>query len=429
MATGEGKTLASTAPIYLNALEGKGAHVVTVNEYLAKRDAVWMGQIYHALGLSVACLVHEGALLYDPAHIVFDAEKLVDKERDVTGSYLVQEEYLRPISRQDAYFADITYGTNHEFGFDYLRDNLAHSKDSQTQKNKRNFAVVDEIDSILIDEARTPLNISGPEHSRLTHYLQESLKAQALFKRDKDYVAQNNEIIIVDQNTGRLMLGRRYSGGLHQAIEAKEGVRVQQESRTYAQITIQNYFRLYKKLAGMTGTAQTSAEEFDKVYDLQVVRIPTNKQVVRKDQSDLIYKTEDAKFRAVAKEIKECQKKGQPVLVGTISIEKNETLSAYLNREGVRHEILNAKNNEREGAILAQAGKSGAVTLATNMAGRGVDIILGGNPPDILESEKVKTAGGVHVIGTERHDARRIDNQLRGRSRRQGGPGSSQFYL
>src|SRR3989344_5673417 len=322
MATGEGKTLASTAPIYLNALTGKGAHVVTVNEYLAKRDAVWMGQIYHALGLSVACLVHEGALLYDPAHIVFDAEKLVDKERDVTGSYLVQEEYLRPISRQDAYFADITYGTNHEFGFDYLRDNLAHSKDSQTQKNKRNFAVVDEIDSILIDEARTPLiisapdaessdayrafsriaaalkkdedylvdekfhsvditesgidkvekalkikNIYGPEHSRLTHYLQESLKAQALFKRDKDYVAQNNEIIIVDQNTGRLMLGRRYSGGLHQAIEAKEGVRVQQESRTYAQITIQNYFRLYKKLAGMTGTAQTSAEEFDKVYD------------------------------------------------------------------------------------------------------------------------------------------------------------------
>ncbi|OGY67380.1 MAG: preprotein translocase subunit SecA, partial [Candidatus Harrisonbacteria bacterium RIFCSPLOWO2_02_FULL_41_11] len=484
MATGEGKTLASTAPIYLNALEGKGAHVVTVNEYLAKRDAVWMGQIYHALGLSVACLVHEGALLYDPAHIVFDAEKLVDKERDVTGSYLVQEEYLRPISRQDAYFADITYGTNHEFGFDYLRDNLAHSKDSQTQKNKRNFAVVDEIDSILIDEARTPLiisapdaessdayrafsriaaalkkdedylvdekfhsvditesgtdkvekalkikNIYGPEHSRLTHYLQESLKAQALFKRDKDYVAQNNEIIIVDQNTGRLMLGRRYSGGLHQAIEAKEGVRVQQESRTYAQITIQNYFRLYKKLAGMTGTAQTSAEEFDKVYDLPVVSIPTNKPLARQDLPDLIYKNQDAKYRAVAEDIKKRQKAGQPVLVGTISIEKNELLSRYLNSVGVKHEILNAKNHAREGEIIAQAGKAGAVTLATNMAGRGVDIVLGGNPQDILESEKVKNLGGLHVIGTERHDARRIDNQLRGRSGRQGDPGLSQFFL
>ena len=484
MATGEGKTLASTAPIYLNALEGKGAHVVTVNEYLAKRDAVWMGQIYHALGLSVACLVHEGALLYDPAHIVFDAEKLVDKERDVTGSYLVQEEYLRPISRQDAYFADITYGTNHEFGFDYLRDNLAHSKDSQTQKNKRNFAVVDEIDSILIDEARTPLiisapdaessdayrafsriaaalkkdedylvdekfhsvditesgidkvekalkikNIYGPEHSRLTHYLQESLKAQALFKRDKDYVAQNNEIIIVDQNTGRLMLGRRYSGGLHQAIEAKEGVRVQQESRTYAQITIQNYFRLYKKLAGMTGTAQTSAEEFDKVYDLPVVSIPTNKPLARQDLPDLIYKNQDAKYRAVAEDIKKRQKAGQPVLVGTISIEKNELLSRYLNSVGVKHEILNAKNHAREGEIIAQAGKAGAVTLATNMAGRGVDIVLGGNPQDILESEKVKNLGGLHVIGTERHDARRIENQLRGRSGRQGDPGLSQFFL
>src|SRR3989338_6161216 len=484
MRTGEGKTLASTVPIYLNALTGKGAHVVTVNEYLAKRDAVWMGQIYHALGLSVACLVHEGALLYDPAHIVFDAEKLVNKEHDVTGSYLVQEEYLRPISRQDAYFADITYGTNHEFGFDYLRDNLAHSKDSQTQKNKRNFAVVDEIDSILIDEARTPLiisapdaessdayrafsriaaalkkdedylvdekfhsvditesgidkvekalkikNIYGPEHSRLTHYLQESLKAQALFKRDKDYVAQNNEIIIVDQNTGRLMLGRRYSGGLHQAIEAKEGVRVQQESRTYAQITIQNYFRLYKKLAGMTGTAQTSAEEFDKVYDLPVVSIPTNKPLARQDLPDLIYKNQDAKYRAVAEDIKKRQKAGQPVLVGTISIEKNELLSRYLNRVGVKHEILNAKNHAREGEIIAQAGKAGAVTLATNMAGRGVDIVLGGNPQDILESEKVKNLGGLHVIGTERHDARRIDNQLRGRSGRQGDPGLSQFFL
>lgn len=484
MSTGEGKTLSSTAPVYLNALAGKGVHVITVNEYLAKRDAVWMGQIYSALGLSVACLVHEGAFLYDPNYIAMDAEKLVDKERDTTGSFLVQQEYLRPISRKDAYFADITYGTNSEFGFDYLRDNLAYSKDGQVQSRGRYFAVIDEIDSILIDEARTPLiisapdaesseyyrtfsrlaamlvkdedytvdekfrsvqlldngidkvegamkisNIYDPENIRLTHYLEECLKAHALFKRDKDYVVKNGEVVIVDQNTGRMMLGRRYSGGLHQAIEAKEGVRVQQESRTYAQITIQNYFRLYSKLAGMTGTAQTSAEEFDKVYGLQVVTIPTNRKVARKDLADLIYKSADAKFSAVAKEIKERQKKGQPVLVGTISIEKNEELSSYLQREGVKHEILNAKNNEREAAIIAQAGKSGAVTLATNMAGRGVDIILGGNPPDILESEKVKDLGGLHVIGTERHDARRIDNQLRGRSGRQGDPGSTQFFL
>ncbi len=484
MATGEGKTLAATAPVYLNALEGKGAHVVTVNEYLAKRDAVWMGQIYSALGMSVACLVHEGALLYDPNYISANAETLVDKERDTTGAFLVQQEYLRPISRKEAYDADITYGTNHEFGFDYLRDNLAYTSDQQVQLRELNFAVVDEIDSILIDEARTPLiisapdaessefykvfsriasglvkdedytvdekfrsasltepgidkvekalkikNIYAPENSRLTHYLEESLKAHALFKRDKDYVSKNGEIIIVDQNTGRLMLGRRYSGGLHQAIEAKEGVRIQQESRTYAQITIQNYFRLYKKLAGMTGTAQTSAEEFDKVYGLQAIKIPTNKPMVRQDLPDFIYKTTDAKYRAVAADIKERQKKGQPVLVGTISIEKNELLSNYLNREGVRHEILNAKNNEREGAIIAQAGKAGAVTIATNMAGRGVDIILGGNPPSIMEAEKVKDFGGLHVIGTERHDARRIDNQLRGRSGRQGDAGSSRFYL
>lgn len=484
MATGEGKTLAATAPVYLNALVGEGVHVVTVNEYLAKRDTVWMGQIYQALGLSVSCLVHEGALIYDPSYISKNADQLLDKERDATGSFLVQDEYLRPISRREAYKADITYGTNHEFGFDYLRDNLVYSKDQQVQSRGHNFAIVDEIDSILIDEARTPLiisapdsessdyyrlfsklvavlikdedylvdekfhsvdilesgidkvekalkikNIYAPENLRLTHYLEESLKAQALFKMDKDYVVKNNEIIIVDQNTGRLMLGRRYSGGLHQAIEAKEGVRVQQESRTYAQITIQNYFRLYKKLAGMTGTAQTSAEEFDKVYKLQVITIPTNKPVMRENLPDVIYKTADAKLRAVAKDIKERQTKGQPVLIGTISIEKNETLSAYLNREGVRHEILNAKNNEREGAIIAQAGKTGTVTVATNMAGRGVDIILGGNPPNIIESEKVKDLGGLHVIGTERHDARRIDNQLRGRSGRQGDPGSSQFFL
>jgi preprotein translocase subunit SecA len=484
MATGEGKTLSSTAPAYLNALAGKGVHMVTVNEYLAKRDAVWMGQIYNFLGLKVACLVHEGALMYDPEYISENAEKLVDKERDTTGSFLVQEEYLRPISRREAYEADITYGTNHEFGFDYLRDNLIYSKNQKVQTRGHNYAIVDEIDSILIDEARTPLiisapdtessdyykifskiaadlskdedylveekfrsvdltqvgidkvekflkisNIYAPENIRLVHYLEESLKARALFTRDKDYVVKNGEVIIVDQNTGRLMLGRRYSGGLHQAIEAKEGVRIQQESRTYAQITIQNYFRLYKKLAGMTGTAQTSAEEFDKVYKLAVVSIPTNRAIQRNDLPDVIYKTLDAKYKAVAADVKEKQKKGQPVLVGTISIEKNELMSQYLNRAGVRYEILNAKNNEREGAIIAQAGRSGAVTVATNMAGRGVDIILGGNPPDILESEKVKELGGLHVVGTERHDARRIDNQLRGRSGRQGDPGSSQFYL
>ncbi|TSC96522.1 MAG: preprotein translocase subunit SecA [Parcubacteria group bacterium Athens1014_26] len=483
MSTGEGKTLASTAPVYLNALTGKGVHVVTVNEYLAKRDAVWMGQIYNLLGLSVACLVHDGALIYDPFYISKNAEGLIDKERDTTGSFLVQDEYLRPISRKEAYAADITYGTNHEFGFDYLRDNLAYSKEAQTQRGHY-FAIVDEIDSILIDEARTPLiiaapdaessdfykvfsrivsgfkigedyttdeklhsaditsagidkvekalkidNIYAPENLRLTHYLQEILKAYGLFKRDKDYVVKNGEIIIVDQFTGRLMQGRRYSNGLHQAIEAKEGLVVQNESRTFAQITIQNYFRLYKKLSGMTGTAQTSAEEFDKVYGLKVVSIPTNKPIIRKDLRDLIYKNEKAKFEAVTEEIKKRQQAGQPVLVGTISIEKNEALSDFLGRAGVKHEILNAKNNEREGAIIAQAGRMGAVTLATNMAGRGVDIILGGNPPNPVESEKVKNLGGLHVIGTERHEARRIDNQLRGRSGRQGDPGSSLFFL
>src|SRR3989338_1269471 len=440
MRTGEGKTLAATAPAYLNALIGKGAHVVTVNEYLAKRDAVWMGQIYHALGLRVSCLIHEGALAYDPSYIKQSADDLIDKERDITGSFLVQEEFLRPISRREAYLADITYGTNHEFGFDYLRDNLVHRLEDQVQGGRRYFAIVDEVDSILIDEARTPLIIPAPdtessqfykvfarvaqnlepdadylvdeklktaditqggidkveqqlrikdlfsaENLRLTHYLQESLRAKALFLKDRDYVVKNGEVVIVDQFTGRMMLGRRYSGGLHQAIEAKEGLTVNQESRTYAQISIQNYFRLYEKLSGMTGTAQTSAEEFDKA--------------------------------------------GQPVLVGTISIEKNEYLSKILKQEGVPHEMLNAKNHEREGSIIAQAGKPGAVTVATNMAGRGVDIILGGNPPEILESQKIKDLGGLFVIGTERHDSRRIDNQLRGRAGRQGDPGSSQFFL
>ena len=483
MMTGEGKTLVATAPVYLNALAGKGVHVVTVNEYLAKRDTVWMGQIYHALGMKVACLIHDNALLYDPEFIPVNAETLIDKERDTTGSFLVQEEFLRPISRKEAYQADILYGTNHEFGFDYLRDNLAYSKEQQVQREPY-FAIIDEVDSILIDEARTPLiisapdqessqfyktfsrlvkrlekdidyivdeklksaditasgidkvekelkieNIYAPENMRLTHYLQECLRAQGLFQLDKDYVVKDGEIIIVDQFTGRLMHGRRYSGGLHQAIEAKEGLAVQNESRPYAQVSIQNYFRLYKKLAGMTGTAQTSAEEFDKVYKLEVVSIPTNRENIRKDQPDLIYKNLDAKYEAIIKEIKQKSEAGQPLLVGTVSIEKNEELSRRLSSRGIKHEVLNAKNNEREAAIIAQAGKSGAITIATNMAGRGVDIILGGNPPDILNSQKVKDLGGLHVIGTERHEARRIDNQLRGRAARQGDPGSSQFYL
>lgn len=484
MLTGEGKTLASTAPAYLNALSGDGVHVVTVNEYLAKRDVVWMGQIYHFLGLSVACLVHEGAMMYDPEWKLNDEErKRADEERDETGVYKIKEEFLRPVSRREAYEADITYGTNHEFGFDYLRDNIRSDISEQVQR-KLNYAIIDEVDSILIDEARTPLIISSPdtgsaeyykifaravsrlvpeedyivdeklksveilesginkveaatgisdlysvENLRLAHYLEASLKAKALYQKDRDYVVRDGEVIIVDQFTGRLMYGRRYSAGLHQAIEAKEGVAVREESRTVAQISIQNYFRLYSKLAGMTGTAQTSAEEFHKVYGMEVVSIPTNKPLIRKDLPDVVYKTLDAKYRAVAREVKQRHEKGQPVLIGTVSIDRNEILSGYLEREGVPHEVLNAKNNEREGAIIAQAGKSGAVTLATNLAGRGVDIILGGNPPDPEDAKKVRSLGGLHVIGTERHEARRIDDQLRGRAGRQGDPGSSQFFL
>ena len=495
MRTGEGKTLAATAPVYLNALAGRGVHVVTVNEYLAKRDAVWMGQIYHALGLTVSCLVHEEAMMYDPkysgepskvANVPDEPLReggMIDKERDTTGSFLVQNEYLRPISRREAYQADITYGTNHEFGFDYLRDNLAHQREGQVHRDFH-FAVIDEVDSILIDEARTPLiiaapdtessqfyktfariaaglkkeedylvdekmrsvditqegidkveravnvkNIYEPEHLRLTHYLQESLRAKELHLLDRDYVVKEGEIIIVDQFTGRLMPGRRYSGGLHQAIEAKESVMVRQESRTYASISIQNYFRLYRKLAGMTGTAQTSAEEFDKVYKLEVTTIPTNKPMIRTDEPDLVYKMRDGKYEAIIKEIKERHEKGQPMLVGTVSIEKNEELSRRLKGAGLPHEVLNAKNNEREGAIIAQAGKLGAITVATNVAGRGVDIILGGNPPSPEDARRVREVGGLHVVGTERHDSRRIDNQLRGRAARQGDAGSSQFFL
>jgi preprotein translocase subunit SecA len=478
MKTGEGKTLAATLPLYLNALAGKGVHLVTVNDYLAKRDMVWMGQIYNLLGLSVGCIVHEAAFLYDPS-----IQEQADKERDAVGGFKVVESFLRPVTRKEAYLADILYGTNNEFGFDYLKDNMAYDLESQVQR-EHNFAIVDEVDSILIDEARTPLIISAPdvesskwyqEFSKIIpkldsktdyeidekmkaatltesginkvesilgmgniyeqrgikylHHLEQSLKAEVLFKRDKDYVVKEGQVIIVDEFTGRLMPGRRWSGGLHQAIEAKEGVRVQPESLTLASITFQNYFRMYKKLSGMTGTAATSAEEFDKVYGLDVDVIPTNKPMIRTDLPDRIFKNEKGKYQALIKEIKERHSKGQPVLVGTTSIEKNEYLGALLNREGIPHRILNAKQHEKEGEIIAQAGRKGQITIATNMAGRGVDIILGGNPQDPEEADLVRKAGGLCVMGTERHEARRIDNQLRGRSGRQGDPGSSQFFV
>ncbi len=481
MRTGEGKTLVATLPAYLNALEGKGVHVVTVNDYLARRDAIWMGQIYHALGLSTACINHDASYVYDPAH---EAPKdPADQERDLVGGFRVVHEFLKPVARRDAYAADITYGTNNEYGFDYLRDNLVYEAAQMVQR-PHNFAIVDEVDSILIDEARTPLIISAPDEdsgklyeqfarvaprlvenedytvdeklrsvsitekgiekvekalsipdiyaeggTRYAHHLEQALKAQVLFKRDKHYVVKDNEVIIVDEFTGRLMPGRRWSEGLHQAVEAKEGVTIQKESRTLATITFQNYFRLYKKLSGMTGTARTSAEEFHKVYNLDVVTIPTNKPMVRQDAPDRIYKTEVGKFRAIAQEIKERNEKGQPVLVGTASIDKNELLATLLEQEGIPHNVLNAKNHEREAEIIAQAGRKGGVTVATNMAGRGVDIILGGNPPDSAEAQEVRALGGLHVVGTERHEARRIDDQLRGRAGRQGDPGSSQFFI
>lgn len=480
MRTGEGKTLTAVAPIALNALMGKGAHLITVNDYLARRDTSWMGQVYHFLGLTVGCIQHEGGYLYDPT---FTAEPKHDEERDTTGNFKVDMDYLRPCPRRDAYFADITYGTNNEFGFDYLRDNMVQKAENMAQRDLH-FAIVDEVDSILIDEARTPLIISGPasepaemyyrmadlvprlvevedyvidekdraatltqsgiakmeewlavenlyttQGMRTVHHLEQALRAHALYKKDKDYVVKDGEVLIVDEFTGRLMEGRRYSEGLHQAIEAKEHVSIQRESITLATITFQNFFRLYGKLSGMTGTAETEAEEFYKIYHLDVLVIPTNRKTQRKDAPDRIYKTEVGKFKAVVQEVKMLQEKGRPVLVGTASIEKNEILSAFLSDAGIRHEALNAKNHEREGAIIAQAGRRGAVTLATNMAGRGVDIILGGNPPDPKEAEAVRALGGLHVLGTERHESRRIDNQLRGRSGRQGDPGSTQFFL
>lgn len=477
MKTGEGKTLVATLPVYLNALSGKGVHVVTVNDYLSRRDAVWMGQVYSALGLSVGVTNHEASYLYDPGH------KDLDEKRDEIGSFKVVYEFLRPCTRKEAYEADITYGTNNEYGFDYLRDNIEYSL-SDLRQREHNYAIVDEVDSILIDEARTPLIISAPtaesenfydifakivnnfvkdvdytveeKHKAIqltdaginkaekslgveniytdggikyVHHLETATRAKALFELNKDYVIKEGEVIIVDEFTGRLQPGRRWSEGLHQAIEAKEGVKVQKESRTFASITFQNYFRMYKKLAGMTGTALTSSEEFFKVYHMDTVPVPTNKPVDRKDFNDLIFQTENGKLKALAKKVKELNKIGQPVLIGTVSIEKNEVLSQYLKREGVAHNILNAKNHEKEGEIVAQAGKLGAVTVATNMAGRGVDIKLGGVPFEKDAYEKVKSLGGLCVVGTERHEARRIDNQLRGRSGRQGDPGTTQFFV
>ncbi len=489
MKTGEGKTLAATMPVYLNALDEKGVHIVTVNDYLAKRDTVWMGQIYHALGLSVACIVHDAAYVYDPAYQPeaqndnFDPNSERDELRDTVGAFKVVESYLRPVSRKEAYQADILYGTNHEFGFDYLRDNIAYAPEQRVQ-GELNFAIIDEIDSVLIDEARTPMIISAPDTEsskmykefariiprleqeqdyelhekekavtlteqgiekiekilgmeniyqekgiRYLHHLEQALRAETLFQKDRHYVVRNGQIIIVDEFTGRLMPGRRWSGGLHQAVEAKEGLEVGAESLTMASISIQNYFRMYEKLAGMTGTAATSAEEFGKVYKLEVIIVPTNKPMIREDLSDVTYQTQKEKWQAIVEKAKESSNKGQPVLLGTRSIEKNELLSNWLEREGVKHEVLNAKNHEREGEIIAQAGKKHAVTVATNMAGRGVDIILGGNPPNQKEAEEIKELGGLLVLGTERHEARRIDNQLRGRAGRQGDPGESRFFL
>src|SRR3989449_3969333 len=515
MATGEGKTLVATLPAYLNGLTGRGVHIVTVNDYLAKRDAQWMGPIYHALGLGVGVIQHEASFLYDPAYVTSD----------------IRMTALRPCTRQEAYRADVTYGTNNEFGFDYLRDNMRFTLDELVQR-ELHYAIVDEVDSILIDEARTPLIISGPadestdlyykidriipklrraativegklseieaekkgdfivdekaravaltedgiascerllnvdnlydpRHMNILHHIQQALRAHALYKRDVDYVVKDGQVIIVDEFTGRMMPGRRWSDGLHQAVEAKEAVRIERENQTLATITFQNYFRMYDKLAGMTGTAETEAEEFAKIYKLEVTVVPTNRNLIRVNKPDVVYKTEREKFNAVVDDIIERNKKGQPVLVGTVSIEKSEALSGLLKKRGIRHEVLNAKYHEREAEIVAQAGRENAVTIATNMAGRGTDILLGGNP-DFLSKEilrkkgldpvtaaaaeqaaaladarritepehaRVVERGGLHIVGTERHEARRVDNQLRGRSGRQGDPGSSRFYL
>ena len=479
MKTGEGKTLVATLPLYLNTLSGQGCHLVTVNDYLAKWQHQWMGTIYDILGITVASIQHDAAFIYDADYQADDAKWNL----------------LRPVTRREAYAADITYGTNNEFGFDYLRDNMAIDHEQCVQRGL-NYAIVDEVDNILIDEARTPLIISGqaeeagqnyqkfsrlvprlredvdytvdeksravqltdagittvesylkrdgllqapnlydPANYPLTRYLDSSLKANVLYKRDRDYVVSDGQVIIVDEFTGRMMPGRRYSEGLHQSLEAKEKVKVQRESMTYATITYQNYFRMYHKLAGMTGTALTEAEEFHKIYQLEVVVIETNEPMIRQDNDDHIYKDEKSKYRAVVNEVEEHHKLKQPVLIGTVSIEKSEILSDLLKRKGIKHEVLNAKYHEREAGIIAQAGRLSAVTVATNMAGRGVDIILGGNPSGRddnqwqQEHDSVVGLGGLHIVGTERHEARRIDNQLRGRAGRQGDAGSSRFYV
>lgn len=479
MRTGEGKTLVATLPVSLFALAGKGVHVVTVNDYLARRDAAWMGQVYDYLGLTVGVITSGGSYLYDASHV--DAKD--DAERDAEGSYKVIHDFLRPCSKKEAYSADITYATNNELGFDYLRDNTAYDA---TQINQRghHFAIVDEIDSILIDEARTPLIISGPAKEsesfyeqfagmvssfkpeedftvdekqkavqiteegirkaeqalgienlyaeggmKYAHHLDNAVRAKALFSLDKEYVVKDGEIVIVDEFTGRLQPGRRWSEGLHQAIEAKEGVPIQKETRTYASVTFQNYFRMYGALSGMTGTGLSSEEEFYTVYGLDVVVVPTHRPIARKDYNDLIFQSVSGKLSALAKNIKAIHEKGQPVLVGTVSIEDNEVVSAYLTKEGVPHEVLNAKNHEREGEIIATAGTRGRVTVATNLAGRGVDIKLGGPLATPEGREEIRSLGGLAVIGTERHEARRIDNQLRGRSGRQGDPGETRFYV
>ncbi len=461
MKTGEGKTLVAMLPAYLNALTGKGVHIVTVNDYLAQRDAGWNAPVYHFLGISVGVIVNQASYVYDPE---YESEEHEDE----------RFRHLKPATRKEAYAADVTYGTNNEFGFDYLRDNMV-SEPQYLRQRELNFAIVDEVDSILIDEARTPLIISAPagdnpdayyqfakvtaqltpedyvfdekrrsvtltdkgvekvqdllgvknlystKHTRLVYHLEQALRAQVVFQRDKDYVVTNSgDVVIVDEHTGRLMQGRRYNEGLHQAIEAKEGVAVKQESMTLATISFQNFFRLYNKLSGMTGTAFTEAEEFQQIYALDVIQIPPNKPIQRIDKDDLIYRTEAAKLKAIAAEIKKYHDRGQPVLVGSASIAKNELIAKYLDSQGIKYELLNAKNNEREAAIVAKAGEKGAVTLATNLAGRGTDIKLG---------EGVKELGGLVVIGSERHDSRRVDNQLRGRGGRQGDPGTTQFFV
>jgi preprotein translocase subunit SecA len=496
--TGEGKTFVAWLAAYLNALVGRGVHVITVNDYLAKRDAQWIGAVFHRLGMSVGSIQHDGAYLFDPEHHATD-ERLRD---------------LRPVSRQEAYAADVTYGTNNEFGFDFLRDNLVIDLAGRAQRGHF-YAIVDEVDNILIDEARTPLIISGQAEESadkyiqfarlvprlradedyivdekfkqvaiteagtdkmegwlgvenmfaddfsLARHLEQALKAEVLYKRDRDYVVKDGEVVIVDEFTGRLMPGRRWSEGLHQAVEAKENVAIRNEQRTLATITFQNYFRMYDKLAGMTGTAETEAEEFFKIYDLEVVVIPTHREMIRDDFADLVYASQKGKWNAVIDEIVDEHEAGRPVLVGTVSVEISEMLSEMLKRRGIKHNVLNAKFHEKEAEVVAQAGRSGAVTIATNMAGRGTDILLGGNPEQMAaeilhrqgtnvveatpeqyaaalrqaeaecaeDHERVVAAGGLHIVGTERHDARRIDNQLRGRAGRQGDPGSSRFYL